>query len=402
LNKRILISGYEPSDFCNDIALKLKEAGHTIDLWEYRELSAAKTAELGRYYSSITSGLNDLKIRSYSSKDKIRQLFRWSFYQNWWFHSDFKLALRLSLGETAIKQRFAGYDIVNFHSIEAHTLLIAPMVPPSVKTIFSFWGSDLFKANKVRQAYQNVHIANVDQITLHSSEMEDRLTITLPNAKGKPIEKLLFGLSEQFITESFKPVNAEQLTQKRNHWDIQPGKIVVTVGYCGVPNCNHMVVFDQIASLPQEVLNSIHVIVPLTYGGEPEYREQVEERLDNLPVDSTCIRDFLSYDDLVLLRRVSDIYIHSVSTDAFSTSMLEYLISGNVGIIGDWLPYSRLNELGVYYVPFKNFESLHSTIEETVKNHPSLKARIDGNAQIIKDHLGQDYWSGQWVNVFNR
>ncbi len=401
MTKRILISGYEPSDFCNDIALKLKSAGYVIDLWEYREIDSVKTAKLGKYYSSITSGLNDLKIRSYSIRSKLHQFLKPRFYRYWWFHRDFKLAFRLSLGAMAIRHRFANYDVVNFHSIETHSLLIAPMVPSTVKVVFSFWGSDLFKAKKIQRAYQNYALTRVDQITLHSNEMAEQLIRTLPNARNKPIAKLLFGLSEKFIEKSLEPVDAKRFALKKEEWNIPLDKNVITVGYCGVPNCNHLNVFEQLNLVSSEVWSNIHLVVPLTYGGTPEYRQKVEDALNELPVSSTVIKAFLTYEDLVLLRQVSDIYIHSVSSDAFSTSMLEYLVTGNVGIIGNWLPYSRFDDLGVAYVPFENFESLSTTIEETVKNLPSLKQEVSNNTERIKNHLGQDYWSGEWVKVFD-
>ena len=72
---------------------------------------------------------------------------------------------------------------------------------------------------------------------------------------------------------------------------------------------------------------------------------------------------------------MSDIYIHANITDAFSSSMLEYLLSNNICLIGDWLPYSRLKKNNIFHISLSNCKEITGIIEDSINKLSEQKTK---------------------------
>ncbi|MBQ8150377.1 MAG: hypothetical protein IJ041_07645, partial [Clostridia bacterium] len=75
----------------------------------------------------------------------------------------------------------------------------------------------------------------------------------------------------------------------------------------------------------------------------------------------------------------ADVYLHTIRTDAFSSSMKEYLYAGARVAYGRWLAYPTLSELRLPVQSFAGFEDL----PELIRN------ALDGQWQPLTDEERQ-------------
>ncbi|EXZ30905.1 putative glycosyltransferase domain protein [Bacteroides fragilis str. S36L11] len=136
--------------------------------------------------------------------------------------------------------------------------------------------------------------------------------------------------------------------------------------------------------LDDSVKEKIHVVFPMTYASDDSVRADVEKKLDSVNFSYTCMTRLLSLEELALLRMNSDIYINMQISDSFSSSTMEYFYTGNIIIIGEWLPYKFLkSEYGIDYTETSKSQltrNLTSVISD-IKNKKDCAAK---NKPIVR------------------
>ena len=143
------------------------------------------------------------------------------------------------------------------------------------------------------------------------------------------------------------------------------------------------------------------LIFPLTYHRNDEkYIADLKNRLNEKQINHICYDDFLSEKDLARIRISSDIYITIPKSDAASSSLLEYLLAGNVVLAGDWLPYKYHSDLGLYFHT-SSLKNLPNKIRDIIINFNKYKNDTMKNKQIVLNNCSWSYRIKGWEYIFN-
>ena len=96
-------------------------------------------------------------------------------------------------------------------------------------------------------------------------------------------------------------------------------------------------------------------------------RRHTHEAAQALGCQTVIMREFMNDEQCARLRLASDAFIHAITTDALSSTMLDYLYAGTCVIAGSWLPYPQLDEKGIQLHRFDDFDQLPALIEKAVR-----------------------------------
>ncbi len=420
--KKILFVGPEVSDFQNPFALKLREAGYTVDLLENRK-QPRNNPEMFKSFSNILN-YNELSERRITPGKIIKYLFTYEFYKTFFktvffYHLSGKLriikSLKNSLSAQYRKENFSevfqDYDIVSLHSLTPGTLFFANCVNPESKLILSYWGSDLFqiwgennpKVNRYRTHYiESSALKKANIVTVSGYEMERALIAKFGAQITKnKIVRLLFGMDDKVFDWIDKYRVKEKSQDFRDRFNIPNHKIKITIGYCGNSICNHLPMLDSLSKLAPSIKDKVHLLVPMTYGEIPEhYMDRVKLKLEISGITYTLFDKYLPFEDLIKLRVSSDIFLIMNISDALSQSLREALYAGNLMISAVWLPYSSLRSSNIFFIE-SDFVNLAEKTSYAVTNFNELKLRLADNPAITKQLTSLSNVLPHWLNIFD-
>ena len=151
----------------------------------------------------------------------------------------------------------------------------------------------------------------------------------------------------------------------------------------------------------KELMDEIQLILPITYGGTPKYKNQLLEKLKQLPFEYIFYDTFLTDEKVAQIRKASDIMIQLQLTDQFSGSMQEHLYSRNVVITGSWLPYETMKENGAWFIEIDKLEELYKVIPEIIKDFEKYELKTKNNPQVISELSSWDKNIYSWIDLYN-
>ena len=101
---------------------------------------------------------------------------------------------------------------------------------------------------------------------------------------------------------------------------------------------------------------------------------------------------------MIWLRKGTDLFIHMQQTDAYSSSLHEYLYSKTKVITAAWLSYKELETWGVPYKP-STFDTLPNDIIEIINTK-----RDEVSDQLIKFLIvySWSYQINEWNKTFEK
>lgn len=140
---------------------------------------------------------------------------------------------------------------------------------------------------------------------------------------------------------------------------------------------------DKVAELNIEVLDNIHLVFPLAYGGNS--KELIKVALDqNKNIKYTILDQFYDFHEIAKLRSVIDILINIQPTDQFSGSMQETLYAGGWVLAGSWLPYQQLTELTSKLILIDSVDDVAEKLNAMVVN--GCKKSEDNN-ELVRNFI---------------
>lgn len=247
-------------------------------------------------------------------------------------------------------------DIIHYHFIiSRYAFSLKAAKKTNAKIIATIWGSDMYRLNmSFRKAEAMMHkffqmklFSASDIITVaHQKMLKDFLKVYGKKYRRK-IRLARFGMPTEL--ELIDRANPEHFSKK---FAIPTNKLIITIGGSADPLKNQHYVLKEITKLPRSFLNRVFLIVPLTYGNSTYVRKVLQDfkgKFDNI----LFLTQFLSFEDIAALRKLTNILIYLPTTDAFSATVLESLYAGSVVLTGEWLPYDLLDEIGVFYIKLK-------------------------------------------------
>lgn len=257
---------------------------------------------------------------------------------------------------------------------------ITPKYAPLFRTLrkhsrtlaISPWGSEVLRAGKKSLTLLKRFYKSADWITtVNHSRFESRL-IELLDVDSNKFVNIPYG-SKLIDMHISSQVTKEEAKKKMNLAD----SYIITCGYNGFATQNHLAVLSEINKIKELLPKNTHIILPMTYGLTEDYKKEVVRTLVELGFRFSIKTDFMSDEELYLLQRSTDIFIHLQKTDASSNSVKEYIMAGATVFNGSWLSYPEVELHGTPYIPVDDYEDLGAKISAYLRGDISLAITED-------------------------
>ena len=322
------------------------------------------------------------KLRMFSPKGHKKPFCVWLY----------KKLMKLPHGKNFIERHFfyrlirrvaKDYDIIDVQSLfkPMYGYLVPQFKRMGKKVKIHIWGTDFYKYSfePNHAKWQTVALRDADIIHVATETMKSDFINRFPEFTSK-IRTGVFG--NQHLDDLMEFAKNPERTDLSFVKENCQNKIIVTCGYNARSRHQHLKMIDAIDKLPRNIQDRIFVVFPMTYLRENAYLTQVQTALNKVHFKYAIINDFLSENQLFSLRSLTDLYINVIKSDALSSSTQEHLFSGNVVIVGDWLPYNIFEENGLFYIK-TSLTKLYDNIHYAIAHIDELKKRCTENPKRL-------------------
>ncbi len=248
------------------------------------------------------------------------------------------------------------------------------------KVFVIFIGSDILRlqpenAGKLKRLLIETN-AEIVPVCQKNKEACERILFN----NTKRIDQMIdFGSSQLAVIDRYLKNGKNDSKSKLG---IDSEKLTVCIGHNGFVSQQHIKIINTLNELPNSIKKNVTVILPMTYGAKKQYIDEVKAAIGEL--DSVVFDTFLDQEELAILRVASDIYINAQVTDALSTSMLEHIYSGSLVLVGDWLDYPELHEMGIQIDYFSSFSEINEFICSYSKYADNVDELDEKRDKILK------------------
>ncbi|MBE6442617.1 MAG: glycosyltransferase [Desulfovibrio desulfuricans] len=291
------------------------------------------------------------------------------------------------------------YDIIHFLYIDEETEDIYDALPKDIREIFiTYLGSDILRCNNEKCNLPLIERSKI--ITFMSKKLFDRFHEIYGTLYDNKIYVLDFGVSAYDSINNIRKLSASHV-ENRLLYSIPENKTCIMIGYNASPYQQHIKVLNAIKNIPEDMQSKIHVVVHFSYQRiNIQYINDVCSSLKNSKFSSCVINRFLDDNEIARLRDAVDIFIHAQLTDALSASMLEYLFAGKIVLNGAWLKYKELEELGIRYFSFNDFNELSNILQDIILHYNKYKLQLTDNTSLL---YGLNSWEAvrpHWLKLY--
>ncbi|MBD3796814.1 MAG: glycosyltransferase family 4 protein [Campylobacterales bacterium] len=288
------------------------------------------------------------------------------------------------------------YDIINLHYITRIFSTILK-IDFTAKIILTFWGSDFYRAAPKNKKIIKKIIDKSNLVTVTNPQMKEDIKAYYQDLTRK-IETVRFGLEP---LEKLRNSSASKEDSKKN-LGIEKDKIIVCVGYNRSPAQHHIEIINSIEStLTKTEKDNIIVLLPLTYGNDFKYLEELKSFLRQVKIEFKTFLNFMTNEEVASLRQATDIFIQLQTTDQFSGSMQEHMYAKNIVITGSWLPYKVLEDSNVSFHKIAKVDDVGNKLQRCIANLDEEKQKVQKNDEIIYQLSGWPNVIDDWNKVYN-
>ncbi|MCI9401951.1 MAG: glycosyltransferase family 4 protein [Lachnospiraceae bacterium] len=291
---------------------------------------------------------------------------------------------------------FGTFDVCHLHFLAYSIVTIGLLVKSICKKIISnYWGSDWFRSNDTLKQYQKYLLELSDYIVADSPQICEQVKEYYQENFEEKIKYIRFKTPVISQMQSGE-INTNAKNAFMEKYGIPTDRILVTCGYCASQAHNHKGIIKAIESLTEEDRNKLFMIIPMTYGKQPEYMKDIKQRLKEAVSDGVIIENYMDFKEVALLRFVTDIFINIEPTDAYSSTMVEYAYCNKITIIGSWLDYSELEKKGAYFEKVDKAEELTTVLKKILDNFEDTQGMFLDNKvaseKFQEDQAGNKLW----------
>ena len=291
------------------------------------------------------------------------------------------------------------FDVVHNHYLSQRDLALGLRVSRRfhARWVCTFWGSDLLRASDRALRQMLPYLRRCDRLTACNERMRDKLRQSCGEELYQKTRMTIWGQDGFAAIDGI--LSNETREDCRAHYGIRPGNYVVSIGY-SADNAQHQLeVVEALSALPKETLSHMTLVLQQTYvKRDPAYRERVRQAAEALPCQVVVLRDFLDLTETARLRLCADLFILAISTDAFAASMQEYLYAGAVFLMGDWLGYPQLDELGIPINRFHEYKELPALVQQAMNG--KLQRSTDEQRALLPAHYSWDAVHKDWLGLY--
>ncbi|MBO4581950.1 MAG: glycosyltransferase [Bacteroidales bacterium] len=258
------------------------------------------------------------------------------------------------------------------------------------------WGSDLFRETVDQKVWHDEIYKHSDKIQVSTENAVSYFKKVYPQYADKLI-RIPYGLDQFDLLDKLLE---DSTSVDFSFFDKQvEGKMLVTCGYNGRKEQQHMLILEAIEKLPIELKQKIFLFLPMTYLLEEDYYHQINEKLKTLQIPYQIQRERLSLHQNLSMRIKTDIVVNIQTTDGLAASLQEHLYCGNVLLAGDWLPYDIYLDNGIYYCKTA-IENLSSNLQSVIENYPVYKQWCLNNRKSLYNLTSWTAIAPQWRNMY--
>ena len=295
--------------------------------------------------------------------------------------------------------KYGPFDVVHNHYLSQRDLALGLRVSRRfhARWVCTFWGSDLLRASDRALRQMLPYLRRCDRLTACNERMRDKLRQSCGEELYQKTRMTIWGQDGFAAIDGI--LSNETREDCRTHYGIRPGNYVVSIGY-SADNAQHQLeVVEALSALPKENLSHMTLVLQQTYvKRDPAYMERVRQAAEALPCQVVVLRDFLDLTETARLRLCADLFILAISTDAFAASMQEYLYAGAVFLMGDWLGYPQLDELGIPINRFHEYKELPALVQQAMNG--KLQRSTDEQRALLPAHYSWDAVHKDWLGLY--
>ena len=291
------------------------------------------------------------------------------------------------------------YDLVNIHFLPANVESYVSIANKhGVKVMLTPLGSDVLRASKfslpsIKRAFDNTNYVSANKLTGFYYKVKE-----LFNVDENKFIDLGYG-SETLSTmlEMKGKYNREQFIAMLN---IPYSDYYICCGYTASFAQRHKEMIEAIAANKSLLPSNFCLLIPLSYGSaKEELQRELSVLCNKFDLKYHIFTDYMTNKQVAALRYIANLMIHIQPTDAYNSSLQEFLLGGTDIINGKWLDYPSLERHGK---PYYICESLVN-LSETLSNVLSGRAqKVSLHPEII-DEITSNAWSNRiikWVEFY--
>ncbi|MCR5687794.1 MAG: hypothetical protein K6G58_07235 [Lachnospiraceae bacterium] len=300
-----------------------------------------------------------------------------------------------------LKKEYASYkgSVVNIQYVSVFFVMLLPFLTSTFdRIVLSFWGSDLMRQNAVILKLLSFLIAKADIVTLQTPELVKVFEQKMGNRYTGKVRIVRFG--NPFL-DDIDGMDDAKVRDFADKYGIDTGRKVVVVGYNRTRGQQHPEVLRSLIE-NQTDRNKIFLVIPWTSGpcDDPEgYRKELEEILED-KYDYVFLTKYLSDEELVALRKATDILIQVQITDSMSASMEETLYAKGEVITGSWLPYKDLYDLGLTMWQADSAAAVGTVLGEALDS-PMSSETLEKNREVIGNRYRWKDAVHDWIALYS-
>lgn len=291
------------------------------------------------------------------------------------------------------------FDVVHNHYLSQRDLALGQRMARRfhARWVCTFWGSDLLRASDHALRQMLPYLRRCDRLTACNERMRDKIRRCCGEELYRKTRMAIWG--QDGFAAIDRVLAAEGRKACRAYYGIRKDSYVVSIGY-SADNAQHQLeVVEALSALPEETLSRMTLVLQQTYvKREPAYMERVRQAAEALPCQTVVLRDFLDLTETARLRLCADLFILAISTDAFAASMQEYLYAGAVFLMGDWLGYPQLDELGIPINRFHEYKELPALVEQAMNG--KLTKATDEQRALLPSHYSWNAVRKDWLGLY--
>lgn len=373
MKKILFITNYRGmSPFITSFVAHLNKVGYAIDVFDTEHLRLYRNGVVIKQYI-LFDKLKDIKIPKIS-----KYIRRFCYYYCFCKIEKYEI-------------------IVIFYLSSLFSYQSKILKAKSKLLIILYAGSDFYRATRGKKEKDKTILNICDKIVLASDRHKADFNVFYKNIYNHKIVYAGLGLDE--LDSIDKNIDLYSKKEIKKYFDIPLGSIIVTIGYNGIKEQQHLKIINAIKN--NKYNKDIFYLFPMTYSLQKDYKLELENRLNELGFKYLIIDTYLNNDDIAKIKIISDIVINLQISDAASRSLLEYIYSGNIMLVADWLPYEYWQEMGINYYTI-NFNNLSSTLEKVIENLRLEKNKCKDHKNIIKNNWSWDVKINEWIKLFEQ
>lgn len=359
MNVLIIYPFYNQRDLIHNFAVKLAKGGVSVDSICYINFHFEKSTSIKwpKSFLSCTNVFRRIKF------DLIAR------------------GVRYIVKRYLIPQLFLKYDLIDFHGYyPVYNSLMQVCVEKGYKFDITLWGSDLMRADDKRKERLKYGFNHCYRIKM-TSNLYDTMVQYYGSIYADKYREVYFGSNELEQIDAIDD-NKTLVIRKQLYGDIG-NKMILVCGYNGIRSQNHDKMIAALCNLDKDEKESVHVVLPMTYGTKPEYLESIRSKMEQIGMSYTILDHFLDAKEVAVIRKTAHIAINVQNTDASSDSLKGHLYCGNVCIFGEWLNYDIFCKNDICYIKTM-IGDISTHLKEVLQHYDEYHHLCEGNPEKVK------------------